>query len=281
MLTVDTPVEKYGNVWVKREDLACPPPGPPFSKTRGLEAKLALLNAKGIKIVGYMDTSVSMGGIAVSYFCQQFGMTAIIFYPQYKEGNNRENLEDHIKKWQEFGATIVPLDKPQRQKINWYRARNILLKNWPNSFMLEQGFPYKESVNETAKQVRLLSKNILNGTVIISVGSGVICSGVVKGLLDFDTDTTIYGITVSPKDLIAMEKKIRVRSGDIFETVNLKLINGGYEYTQTEDMEVPFPCNRYYDRKAWNWLIKNKENLKDPVLFWNIGGEGGKVNEQF
>ena len=278
MLTVDTPVEKYGNIWVKREDLACPPPGPPFSKTRGLEAKLLSLKADGIKVVAYCDTSVSMGGVAISYFCQQFGMTAIIFYPKYKEGNNRENLEDHIKKWQEFGATIVPLDKPQRQKINWYRARNILLKNWSNSFMLEQGFPYKESVNETAKQVKLLPEKLFDGTIVISVGSGVICSGVVKGLLELDKDTPLYGITVSPKDLDGMEKKIRIRSNDVFGTVNLKLINGGYEYTQTEDMKVPFNCNRYYDSKAWHWLIEHEKELKEPILFWNIGGEG---NEQF
>jgi 1-aminocyclopropane-1-carboxylate deaminase/D-cysteine desulfhydrase-like pyridoxal-dependent ACC family enzyme len=270
----NTPVEQYGTIWVKREDLACNPPGPPFSKIRGLEAKLFALLKEGIKIVGYCDTSVSMAAWGVSYFCQQFGMMAIIFYPKYKEGNNRENLEDHIKKWQEFGATIVPIDKPQRQKINWYRARNILLKNWPNSFMLEQGFPYNESVTETAKQVKLIPEKLLDGTIVISVGSGVICSGVVKGLLELDKDTLLYGITVSPKDLDGMEKKIRTRSNDVFGIVNLELINGGYEYTQMENMEVPFNCNKFYDRKAWNWLIKHEKELKEPILFWNIGGEG-------
>jgi hypothetical protein len=140
--------------------------------------------------------------------------------------------------------------------------------------MLEQGFPYNESVTETAKQVKLIPEKLLDGTIVISVGSGVICSGVVKGLLELDKDTLLYGITVSPKDLDGMEKKIRTRSNDVFGIVNLELINGGYEYTQMENMEVPFNCNKFYDRKAWNWLIKHEKELKEPILFWNIGGEG-------
>ncbi|MDO9027461.1 MAG: hypothetical protein Q7U68_01165, partial [Candidatus Roizmanbacteria bacterium] len=141
----NTPVEKYGNIYVKREDLACSPPGPPFSKIRGLEAKLLNLLKEGITTVGYMDTAISKAGWGISYFTKHFGMTAVIFYPKYKDGTNHENLEKHIKKWNEFGATVVPLEKPNLQKINWYKARKILFENWPNSFMLEQGFPYKES----------------------------------------------------------------------------------------------------------------------------------------
>lgn len=272
MIAVNTPIELYKNIWVKREDLACPPPGPPFSKIRGLEAKLLSLQKSGINTVGYMDTSVSMASWGVSYFCQQFGMHAVIFYPNYKMGF-KDNLEKHIKIWKDFGAEIIPLDKPQRQKINFYRAKNILLKNWPNAFMLEQGFPYQESVEETAKQVKLLPKNLFGGSIVISIGSGVICSGVVKGLLNYgEGETIVFGITVSPKDLPSMEKKIRTRSNDIFSSVPLVLIDSKYEYTQIVEMEIPFSCNLYYDAKAWEWLIKHEKELKQPIIFWNIGG---------
>jgi len=277
MIAIDTPIEQYEGIWVKREDLACAPPGPPFSKIRGLEAKLFALTKIGTNAVGYMDTSVSMAGWGVSYFCQQFNMTAVIFYPKYKDTAGRENLEEHIQKWKEFGATVVPLDKPQRQKINWYRARKVLKEGWPNAFMLEQGFPYKESIEETAKQVHLIPKELLGGSIVISIGSGVICSGVTRGLLELESDTKIYGITVSPKDLDGMEKKIRTRSNDVFGQVDLELINGGYEYTQTEDIETPFNCNKYYDAKAWAWLVRHQEELKKPLIFWNIGGEGKNV----
>lgn len=279
----NTPVEKYGDIYVKREDLSISPPGPPFSKIRGLEAKMVSLLGEGIKTVGYMDTTVSMASWGISYFAKQFGMTAVIFYPQYKDGTNHENLEKHIGIWKDFGATVIPLDKPQRQKINWYRARKKLMESWPNAFMLEQGFPYKESVAETAKQVMLLPREVLGGTIVISVGSGVICSGVLQGLFEISdvqdpiiegSNTRVCGITVSPKNLKLMEKKIRDRTDDIFEMITLDLFDGRYEYTQTEDMEVPFNCNRYYDRKAWKWLLDNRNDLENPVLFWNIGGEG-------
>jgi hypothetical protein len=36
-------------------------------------------------------------------------------------------------------------------------------------------------------------------------------------------------------------------------------------------MDPPFPCNPYYDLKAWEWLMKNKGQLEEPILFWNIG----------
>src|SRR4030042_566809 len=270
----NTPVEKYGDIYVKREDLAIDPPGPPFSKIRGLEAKMMALLNEGIKTVGYMDTTVSFAGWGISYFAKLFGMRAVIFYPRYKDGHYRDNLEKHVKIWNEFGATVVPLDKPQRLKINWYRARNMLRDNWPNAFMLEQGFPYPEATRETAKQVRLIPKSILGGSIVISIGSGVICSGVVQGLLEDETKTTVYGITVSPKDLKAMEARIIRRTDDIFSSVPLILIDGGYEYTQRVEMEIPFNCNAYYDRKAWAWLLKHKEELKQPIIFWNIGGEG-------
>ena len=62
----NTPIKKYKvdghEIIVKREDLACLPPGPPFAKVRGLYPVLQKLKEKGVKIFGYMDTSISMAG---------------------------------------------------------------------------------------------------------------------------------------------------------------------------------------------------------------------------
>ena len=40
-LVDNTPIEKHCGIWVKREDLCCPPPGPPFSKVRGVVEHIA------------------------------------------------------------------------------------------------------------------------------------------------------------------------------------------------------------------------------------------------
>jgi hypothetical protein len=144
--------------------------------------------------------------------------------------------------------------------------------------MLEQGFPYDEAVKETAKQVSLIPKGLLNGTIVTSVGSGVICSGILQGLIDHkdNTTTSITGITVAPKNVKDMHRKIKGRTTLLTfgKKIPLRLFDVGYQYTQTVEMDIPFNCNKYYDRKAWEWLATHKEELKHPIIFWNIGGEG-------
>jgi len=52
---------------------------------------------------------------------------------------------------------------------------------------------------------------------------------------------------------------------------NVDIIDAGFEYTDKETFKCPFPCNPYYDRKAWRWLAENINSLAKPLLFWNIG----------
>ena len=152
MITVsNTPIEKYGNIYVKREDLACPAPGPPFSKVRGLEKKLVNLMAEGYRTIGYLDTTISFAGWGVSYFCKHYGIQAVIFYPVYKDGL-RHNLPKHLELWKELGAMTVPI-RPQMRAITWNLCRKKLREGYPNSFMMEKGFPYPEAIEENSKEV--------------------------------------------------------------------------------------------------------------------------------
>ena len=36
--------------------------------------------------------------------------------------------------------------------------------------------------------------------------------------------------------------------------------------------ETPFPCNEFWDKKAWYWLENNISKFDGKVLFWNLGG---------
>jgi hypothetical protein len=36
--------------------------------------------------------------------------------------------------------------------------------------------------------------------------------------------------------------------------------------------ETPFPCNEFWDKKAWYWLEQNIEKFEGKILFWNLGG---------
>jgi hypothetical protein len=53
----------------------------------------------------------------------------------------------------------------------------------------------------------------------------------------------------------------------------LRIVDEGYAYKDTAPRGVvaPFPCNPWYDLKAWHWLEQNTSRLEGPILFWNVG----------
>ena len=136
MFIQDTPVEPYNidgkQLFVKREDLACLPPGPPFAKVRGLYPVLIRLKKQGVKTIGYMDTAISMAGWGISYFCSGLVLNSVLFMPSYRAGF-LHNQEFQFSKWTQFGASIVRLENPNRMRINFYRAKRMLVEKYPDS----------------------------------------------------------------------------------------------------------------------------------------------------
>ena len=277
----DTPIESYKlgrqDILVKREDLACLPPGPPFAKVRGLLPVLKKHQEDRIRIFGYMETSVSMAGWGLSYFCQQLNMKAVIFYPHYKDGISRDNQDFQKEKWLQFGAKVLPLENPNRLMINWYRARKQLHQLYPDAVMLPQGLPFQETIEEVAKQVQKDKETFQSlKSIIICAGSGTMTAGVIQGLSEISATPKVYGVLVAPKSKTKMEKKILQMAGVQTEglfasNIDLEIIDAGYEYTQKEECDCPFPCNLHYDRKAWKWTVDNINEIEQPTLFWNIG----------
>ena len=56
-----------------------------------------------------------------------------------------------------------------------------------------------------------------------------------------------------------------------FINSSLDLIDEGYAYADRVDTPVSFPCNPYYDRKAWKWIMENRDSLVGEIVMWNIG----------
>src|SRR5262245_5157781 len=84
MLRTGTPIEDYRaeyGLLVKREDKACPPPGPPFSKARGVYAWVKKQQAD---IIGVLDTRHSQAGHAVARACQVLDKQCYYYYPELK-----------------------------------------------------------------------------------------------------------------------------------------------------------------------------------------------------
>lgn len=282
ILKVNTPVEKYQvkgrEVFVKREDLCVPPPGPTFSKVRGLLKRLQLLKDKGYKTVGYTESSISMAGWGVAWLAPKVGLKAVIFDPQYSTKSRRlkhlDVLDFHRSKWKELGAEIIPV-KAGMVKVNYYICKKILKERYPNSIMLPLGLPFEETIDETARisdQYKAKFK-----TVVVCVGSGTITAGLLRGLCP---GSSIYGIMCRSGDPVKKRKDIIIKSGraegnveSLVDPVPIEFecIDPGWKYTDRSKAEAPFPCHPYYDLKAWEWLVENITTLEDPILFWNIG----------
>jgi 1-aminocyclopropane-1-carboxylate deaminase/D-cysteine desulfhydrase-like pyridoxal-dependent ACC family enzyme len=270
----NTPIQKVGlggkTIYVKREDMACESPGPPFSKVRGLIPYLRSIPQ--VKHIAYMETSISMAGWGVSYSAGKVDKEATIFYPRYKAGL-KDNQAFQMEKWKEFGANIIPIKRPNMQNINFLMAKHLLEEIDPKALLLPLGLSFPQTVTAVARELLRTHKSFLTGSIVCSVGSGTMMAGIIRGLSHTSCRPDLYGVLAAKKGVLGIYTKIE-RMANCFHTYNLRIVSHGYEYTQAEECAVPFPCNKYYDRKAWKWMIDHIGQLKEPILFWNIGGDG-------
>jgi len=277
----NTPIEIYQvkgrAIHVKREDLCVLPPGPPFSKCRGLFAKLSTLKATGTKVIGYVETPISMAGWGVACLAKQLDMKAVIFEPQYA-GEHPATFDAHKKMWNQFEPDILPV-KAGRTCVNVYICTKVLhAKYGSDAVMLPTGIPFEETVNETAKEWQRTVRRFQPDATVICVGSGTICAGVLKGMTK--DNGKLIGIMAYSKN---KKKKIKTiwRKAGKYQTgffaagIDFVLIDPKWEYTEQCESPCPFPCHSYYDLKAWQWLVENIDSMPNNILFWNIGSEHG------
>jgi 1-aminocyclopropane-1-carboxylate deaminase/D-cysteine desulfhydrase-like pyridoxal-dependent ACC family enzyme len=275
---IHTPIEKVSDdIWVKREDLSCPPPGPPFAKIRGLDA---FLRKNTNRVIGYTETQISMAGWGVAFLCQQLHMKCVIFYPEYKtveESPERLVLDFHKEKWKEFGAILYPM-KAGRLRILHYMAAKILREKYGDkALMVPLYIPLSETTEEVSKEVASTVPIGKFKSIVVCVGSGVMLSGILRGLSLIGEDISVYGVFIRHHNDVEKKRIEIIRRSNILFGGNFKLINTDYEYLQAESIKVPFPCNKFYDAKAWRWLIDHQQEIEHPILFWSIGADGMKT----
>lgn len=276
----NTPVEKHGDIWVKREDLCTPPPAPPFSKVRGLYLHLQYLQSRhGITTVGYTETSISMAGWGVAWACADLGLRCIIFDPQYK--NPPALLQFHRRQWKKFGAEIVRI-KAGMARVNYNISKKWLVENYGDAaLMLDLGLPLYESITATQMEAQKTLELMHNSmkSIVLNIGSGTIGAGIIRAVYFNSYTPDIIGIMgrsgniSKKKQLIAKKSQISLSAlqGRGLKKLKFFLYDSGWNYTDKCTFPAPFPCHPYYDRKAWKWLQENKDQLKKPILFWNIG----------
>lgn len=270
MLVNNTPIEEYlvngVPVLVKREDLCCPSPGPAFSKIRGVYAHL---RNRPEQIIGVLDTFHSKAGWAVSYVCAHLGKQTVCFWPRYK------NIGDVLQPQQlevlknENGASLVALPAG-RSAILYYQAKK-LLQDRASSYLMPNALKLSESITENAEEVQRTLPNLPTriGTLIISISSGTVAAGIIRGFHRTIVHSIVLHMGYS-RSLEAAKAYIE-RSSEV-PLDNVSFVDEGYSYSDSaKGVSAPFPCNQFYDLKAWKWLHTAIEKLQPPVLFWNIG----------
>jgi hypothetical protein len=265
MLRAGTPVEFYEDwgLWVKREDKSCLPPGPQFSKARGVYAHVL---SRPEELIGVLDTRHSQAGHAVARACQVIpGKRCLNFYPDFKKtpGPHPSQL-----KAEELGAELFPLPAG-RSAILYHAARKETERR--GGYIMPNALKLRESVAETALEVPTDRKY---DTVIIPVSSGTIAAGVLKGFLDLSPelhpDEFILHMGYS-RSVDELCEYVRRESG--YANAPVATVNELYAFADTArpGPTPPWPCNEFYDLKAVRWYRANSSMFSGNVLFWNIG----------
>lgn len=287
MLVNNTPIEEYDlqgtTVFVKREDLSCPLPGPPFSKMRGV---VEHITARPESVIGVLDTYHSKAGWAVAYACKHLGKQCINYYPVYKaEIDNGSGIRFPQIQSEGLGASLRGLTAG-RSAILFHRAKKELTKEFPSSYLMPNALKLNESVTTTATELEYSADKIRDidpAHVVVSISSATIAAGVIMGLnrIKLKKDPIVWlheGYSRSEKAIFAYLKSM-VGEDLLAQGGDVRVIDENYEYKDTapKTASAPFPCNPHYDLKTWHWLGKHLATGNDlagvpgNILFWNVG----------
>ena len=195
-------------------------------------------------------------------------------------------LKEQQKEAQNLGATLVRL-QAGRSAVLYHRARKELASTFglreTMTYMMPNALKLPESVTENAEEAKrtLASLPSEGGSVVISISSGTVAAGVMRGFYDagvWDKWRFILHLGYTRSFPAVGEYLVTASGRPLFRENGPALLDEGYGYADPAGKTlypVPFPANPFYDEKAWNWLADNIHVLpalqSKPVLFWNIG----------
>lgn len=276
MLTMGTPIERheqYG-LWVKREDLSCKAPGPAFSKTRGVYQHI---KDRPETVIGVLDTYHSQAGHAVARACQILGKECINYFPEYKR---EPNLRAPQLASQALGARLVGLPAG-RSCILYHQAKKLLVQEGDEKrdiYMMPNALKLRETVDETAKEVNLnWTGDVTFDRVIIPSSSATIAAGVISGFASrargFPQFIVHLGYSRSADAVMDYLAEMTGLDGRTLATV-VTIVDEGYSYKDRSrpGETPPWPCNAYYDLKAFRWWLRqDRAQYPGNTLLWNVG----------
>ena len=277
----NTPWELHEGVWVKREDLSCPHPGPMFSKVRGVWDTLMKVthpsNRFPATTVGVVDSRHSKAGWGVAYLASKlpWPVKVVVYYPHFKD-EPTGFIRTAQANAAQFGAELVPMPGGVMSAVLFNQARKLLGVRDPLAYMFPNGLKLPQSVAHTARELRDTlpeGSRDKNAVWVVSASSGTLSAGVCLGLQESpgNMPEIVVHLGYSRPEHSVSEY---LRKHGVYAQNHIHFVDERYGYSDLVTTACPFPCNPYYDRKAWKWIQENQEHpllAGKRVYFWNIG----------
>lgn len=267
-LVLDTPVEEHTvkgrSILVKRDDLMGDNKKlPPWGKLRSVQTLLDHLVTDRPLI--HLNVFGSWSGWALAGLVKT--VPVYIVYPKTKKITS-----DCLGKMEEVGATLIPV-RHNMMRVLYSQTGNIAeekgYQRLPYAF---QHHLYISSMAtrlyNTVKELNEEGDGIDN--LVVSAGSGVTVAGLTKAFLKASPKGKVIAVCVSSESSV---QRVINKWHDERSASAVTVIKSEYDFDDPiPKLEVPFSCNQHWDKKAWDWWVKNGKTLKGRTLFWNLGG---------
>jgi hypothetical protein len=192
----------------------------------------------------------------------------IDYYPAFKVPRGTQP-QQHAA-WNS-GAELVALPAG-RSAILYHRARKLLSEH-ENSYMMPNALKLTESVAETAAEAKRTPLTSEIKTIIIPSSSATIAAGVIAGYGNRFNYVIHLGYSRSADQVWNYIIKMASPFLPVGQFIHMDIIDEGYSYA---DKAKPgpvtdWPCNTYYDLKAFRWWKAGGCEGRGVGLLWNIG----------
>ncbi len=266
-----SPVEEYNGVFYKRDDLYYPIKD---SKVNGGKVRQAIAlftkNLEQIKKCGTVITSTSPSspqGLIIATVAKQFGIKCIVTYGSYLGIENvMKNRFAQLAK--EAGADIRVVSRAFFSGP--IDSSTLKLSKENNYYYIKFGINVQkdeQSIFEPImEQVQNLPQNL--DVLLIPVGSGLIFSGILKGLEKYN---------INPKRIIGVlsgaNSTKKIQEYLINCPFTYELHKSEIPYSTKKTINEPFSIDPIYEAKTILWFDEHLKNTPGKKLIWIVGNQ--------
>lgn len=246
-LTDITPIQKVGDIYVKRDDLY-EKYGSWGAKTRACDTLIQDAISKGFTHITTAGSKSSPQINIVAHLCKQYGLEFTAHCPQGVLG-------DEVESAKSLGANIIQ-HRGGYNNVIISKSRNFAKDN--NAYDIPFGMESEEAVIQTASQVINIPKDVKR--IVIPIGGAMNFCGLLRGLDNNDLDIPVLGVIIG-KDPY---KTINKYAPFLWQS-RCTIVESGYKYhDEIEEYIGDIRLDPVYEAKC-------KQFLEPNDLMWIVG----------